>query len=57
MTETLKFTIDLARRAGKLLLDHYKLGGSETRLKSDYSVVTEADLAADHLVTETILET
>lgn len=57
MTETLQFTIDLARRAGKLLLDYFRLGGSETRLKPDYSVVTEADLAADRLVTEAILET
>lgn len=57
MTETLQFTIDLARRAGKLLLDYYRLGGLETRLKSDFSVVTEADLAADRLVTEAILET
>jgi myo-inositol-1(or 4)-monophosphatase len=56
MTETLQFTIDLARRAGKLLLEYYRLGGSETRLKSDYTVVTEADLAADRLVTQAILE-
>lgn len=56
MTETLQFTIDLARRAGKLLLEYYRLGGSETQLKSDYTVVTEADLAADRMVTQAILE-
>jgi len=54
MNDTLQFTTDLARRTGKLLLDYYRLGGSETRLKSDYTVVTEADLAADNLVTGAI---
>ena len=56
MNDTLQFTTDLARRTGRLLLDYYKVGGSETRLKSDYTVVTEADLAADSLVTGAIRE-
>jgi myo-inositol-1(or 4)-monophosphatase len=56
MNELLQFSTDLARRSGKLLLDYYRVGGSETRLKSDFTVVTEADLAADRLVTGTIRE-
>ncbi len=56
MSETLKFATDLARHTGKLLLDYYRISGIETRLKSDHTVVTEADLAADRLVTEAINE-
>lgn len=56
MSEILKFTSDLARRAGNLLLDYFRLGGTETRLKSDYSVVTEADVAADRLISAAIRE-
>jgi myo-inositol-1(or 4)-monophosphatase len=56
MSDTLQFITDLARRTGKLLLDHFRVGGTDTRLKSDYTVVTEADLAADSLVTGAIRE-
>ncbi len=56
MSETLQFTSDLARRIGNLLLDYFRMGGSDTRLKADYSVVTEADLAADRMITEAIRE-
>jgi len=54
MSSTLHFAIELARSTGKLLLKFFRPGGSETRLKADQSVVTEADLAADRLVKQAI---
>jgi len=56
MNETLQFATDLAHRTGKLLLEYYRSGGAEIRLKADQTVVTEADLAADRLVTQAIGE-
>ncbi len=56
MHSTLEFASTLAREAGKLLLDFFSPSGSFTSLKEDYSVVTEADLAADQLIAESINE-
>jgi len=50
----LRFAVDLARHAGDLLLSHYHGDSSQASLKPDRSVVTEADLAADRLITEAI---
>ena len=54
MSRTLQFATELARSTGELLLEFFRPGGSVTRLKADHSVVTEADLAADRLVKQTI---
>lgn len=56
MSEPLQFTIDLARRTGKLLREYFRPEGMEIRVKADQTVVTEADLAADRLVTRAIEE-
>jgi myo-inositol-1(or 4)-monophosphatase len=53
MSETLEFATQLAYQAGRVLLD-YLARDTPTRLKSDRSVVTQADLAADSLISETI---
>jgi myo-inositol-1(or 4)-monophosphatase len=53
MNDPLDFAIQLAYRAGELLLEHHDQA-STARLKEDKSVVTESDLAADRLVTEEI---
>jgi myo-inositol-1(or 4)-monophosphatase len=51
--DTLEFTTQLAQETGKLLLSYYQRSGIHSRLKSDRTVVTEADLAADqHLRTQ-----
>jgi myo-inositol-1(or 4)-monophosphatase len=54
MNEITQFASSLARRAGELLRKHFQPGGSSYRLKGDRSIVTEADLAADRLVAQTI---
>jgi myo-inositol-1(or 4)-monophosphatase len=48
------FSVDLAHQAGDLLLGYYQGAGSQPSLKADRTVVTEADLAADHLIAESI---
>jgi myo-inositol-1(or 4)-monophosphatase len=54
MDSALEFTIQLARETGQLLLENFNPSGTKTDLKEDYSVVTEADLSADRLITEAI---
>ncbi|MGE5225157.1 MAG: inositol monophosphatase family protein [Omnitrophica WOR_2 bacterium] len=54
MDSTLSFTTSLAQTAGQLLLDRFKISGTRGKLKPDRSVVTEADFAADHLITDEI---
>lgn len=54
MDSTLAFTISLAQNTGSLLLDRFRTSGTQGKLKSDRTVVTEADLEADHLITEEI---
>jgi myo-inositol-1(or 4)-monophosphatase len=49
MTTALAFAIQLAQQAGQLLLNHHNRTAS-ARLKSDRSIVTDADLAADRLI-------
>lgn len=45
-----RFAAALARRVGQLLLDHFRRDDLESQLKADYSLVTEADVAADELI-------
>ncbi len=54
--DTLTFASQLAQRAGELLLTHYRRSGVRATLKADRTVVTEADLAADRLIRQTICE-
>ncbi len=49
-----QFATQLARQAGILLMDYFKPTGTRVNLKSDHSVVTEADLAVDHLIADAI---
>jgi myo-inositol-1(or 4)-monophosphatase len=54
MDSSLKFATEIASRTGKLLLTYFKPDGIFTSIKEDYSVVTEADLAADQAIAEAI---
>jgi myo-inositol-1(or 4)-monophosphatase len=54
MPSTLDFTSELAQQAGQRLLDFFRLEGITASLKADKTVVTEADLAADAIITEQI---
>jgi myo-inositol-1(or 4)-monophosphatase len=50
----LSFAIKLARQTGALLLNYYHSKNLATRLKADGSAITEADIAADDLITTSI---
>lgn len=54
MDSALRFATQLARETGQLLMEYFNPRGTQTNLKADYSVVTEADLSADKLITEAI---
>ena len=54
MQTPLTITAEIANKTGELLLDHFNLMGTPADLKPDRTVVTEADLAADKLITEAI---
>jgi myo-inositol-1(or 4)-monophosphatase len=54
MDSTLRFATQLVRDTGKVLLEYFNPQGTQTSLKEDFSVVTEADLSADQLITEAI---
>jgi myo-inositol-1(or 4)-monophosphatase len=54
MDSSLKFATEIATQVGKLLLTFFKPDGTYTSIKEDYSVVTEADLAADQAIAEAI---
>jgi myo-inositol-1(or 4)-monophosphatase len=54
---TLNFAAQLARETGDLLCQYYQHTGIQATLKSDRTVVTEADLAADQLLRTRITET
>ncbi len=56
MDTPLDFAAALARESGDLLLDYFSTDGTKARLKADRSLVTEADLAADRLITQSILD-
>lgn len=55
MQKTIDFAIQLACRAGELLLEYY-IQDNPTQLKADRSVVTQADLAADAMISRAIQE-
>jgi myo-inositol-1(or 4)-monophosphatase len=44
----------IAKLAGELLLTYFRKADLSSDLKSDYSIVTEADVAADHLIAAAI---
>ncbi|MEA2008094.1 MAG: inositol monophosphatase family protein [Chloroflexota bacterium] len=50
----LTFTTALAKEAGALLKEYFPRQGLDSHLKSDNSLVTEADLAADRLIRQAI---
>jgi myo-inositol-1(or 4)-monophosphatase len=52
----LTFANNLTRQTGELLLEYFSPRGRKASLKSDRTVVTEADLAADRLITTAIQE-
>ena len=56
MTAPLQFAVSLARQAGDLLLDFYRHSDLKTNFKPNHSVVTEADLVADELISKAIQE-
>jgi myo-inositol-1(or 4)-monophosphatase len=53
---TLEFVTQLTKEAGDLLCNYYQNTGIQATLKSDRTVVTEADLAADKLLRTRINE-
>ena len=57
MQTHLTFASEIAKKTGELLLEHFNLMGTRADLKSDRTVVTEADLAADKLITGAISAT
>lgn len=56
MTTPLEFATGMALRAGKSLLDSFRLSGTSAAMKADRSFVTHADIASDHLITAAIAE-
>jgi myo-inositol-1(or 4)-monophosphatase len=54
MDANLHFASQLARQAGELLLKYFNRADNQTHLKFDRSIVTEADIAADHLIAQAI---
>lgn len=54
MSERLVFTIDLAQRAGELLLESFHQRDWQINEKADSSLVTGADLASDRLISQEI---
>lgn len=56
MTEILAFATQLALRTGRMLRAHFSLSGSQVDLKEDQTIVTEADLDADRLISQAIQE-
>ncbi len=54
MNELLEFSIHLAHEVGDLLQKYYDPAGIRATTKPDRTVVTEADFAADRLISETI---
>lgn len=54
MSDVAVFLEETARRAGALLLRHFRSPGETARLKPDRTVVTDGDLEADRLITAAI---
>ncbi|MGD9093261.1 MAG: inositol monophosphatase family protein [Anaerolineales bacterium] len=55
MDKSLNFATQLARQSGELLLKYYRNHNIQASIKPDRSIVTEADLAADQLITQSII--
>ena len=49
-----KFAIRLARETGQILLNYYQRAGIKSKLKSDHTVVTDADKQADQYIRQQI---
>jgi myo-inositol-1(or 4)-monophosphatase len=56
MDPTLALAIQIAQNTGKFLLEAYQRQGFKVALKEDHSIVTEADLAADHKISSVLKE-
>jgi len=56
MNNALAFASQLAVKTGELLMEYYQPRGINTSLKDDHSAITEADLGADRLISESIQE-
>ncbi|HEX9090231.1 MAG TPA: inositol monophosphatase family protein [Anaerolineales bacterium] len=54
MTDPMKFATHLAIQTGNLLRKFYNPAGLAASHKADHTIVTQADLAADRLVSDTI---
>jgi myo-inositol-1(or 4)-monophosphatase len=57
MAEPLSFALQLAQEIGELLLGYFQSDELRAELKSDHSLVTQADLAADRFIKEAIYRT
>ena len=56
MDDPFSFAVKLALKSGNLLRTYFNPAGITASVKQDKTVVTEADLAADELITSTIRE-
>jgi myo-inositol-1(or 4)-monophosphatase len=56
MDSPLQFTTELTIRTGRLLVDYFSSTEKNARQKADQTVVTDADLAADRMITKAISE-
>jgi len=56
MNTILDFITTLAKQAGKILLSYYNKSSINIKLKSDNTIVTEADFIADRLIQTSIRE-
>ncbi len=54
MTNPLQFATQLAQETGELLREHFHIQGIPVNLKPDRTVITEADRAADKLISDSI---
>lgn len=54
MDKIIEFATSLAKNVGTQTLQYFRIGGVPTELKSDHTVVTEADLAADRFIRASI---
>ncbi len=54
--DTLEFATQLAQKTGDLLCDFYQPTGIDVNIKSDRTVVTKADLAADKFLRQSIAQ-
>ena len=56
MKNTMEYAIRLAKDVGNQTLQYFQASGVQAKLKSDHTVVTEADLAADQYIHASIQE-